>query len=153
MKSCSAIRSAPQIHTQTHAQIHTRTDTHTQTRARATTMAGVRGLQLSNPGVLQTVALLGSLEIFDQTDMATLRKKSALLTGASSCFCRATLTFNSYFLAHPLACSHACSWLNHLPLLFAFPFSFPSLLSPLSSFAVTGYLEALLTTFFSKEKE
>ncbi|EGD75996.1 kynureninase [Salpingoeca rosetta] len=44
-------------------------------------MPGVRGLQLSNPGVLQTVALLGSLEIFDQTSMPDLRKKAKLLTG------------------------------------------------------------------------
>lgn len=43
-------------------------------------MAGVRGLQLSNPGVLQTVSLLGSLETFEKTNMATLRKKAERLT-------------------------------------------------------------------------
>ncbi|EDQ88034.1 uncharacterized protein MONBRDRAFT_26773 [Monosiga brevicollis MX1] len=46
----------------------------------ASFMPGVRGLQLSNPGVLQTVALLGSLEIYEQTDMASLRAKSLKLT-------------------------------------------------------------------------
>jgi hypothetical protein len=44
-------------------------------------MPGVRGLQLSNPGVLQTVALLGSLEVFQLTTMPALRAKSLLLTG------------------------------------------------------------------------
>lgn len=38
-------------------------------------------MQLSNPGVLQTVSLLGSLEVFATTNMADLRAKSVLLTG------------------------------------------------------------------------
>lgn len=39
-------------------------------------------MQLSNPGVLQTVALRGSLELFAMTSMEQLRAKSLLLTGA-----------------------------------------------------------------------
>lgn len=42
---------------------------------------GVRGIQLSNPGVLQTVALRGSLEVFGMTSMEKMRAKSLLLTG------------------------------------------------------------------------
>jgi kynureninase len=42
---------------------------------------GVRAFQLSNPPVLQTVALLGSLEVFAKTSMSALREKSLLLTG------------------------------------------------------------------------
>eukprot|EP00045_Choanoeca_perplexa_P013694 m.155985 g.155985 ORF g.155985 m.155985 type:complete len:456 (+) comp16428_c0_seq1:44-1411(+) len=63
-------------------------------------MPGVRGLQLSNPGVMQTVCLLGSLEIFEQTSVEELRGKALKLTaylellmqellnkdGKSSCF-------------------------------------------------------------------
>eukprot|EP00055_Hartaetosiga_balthica_P011009 m.48869 g.48869 ORF g.48869 m.48869 type:complete len:452 (+) comp7420_c1_seq1:36-1391(+) len=42
---------------------------------------GVRGMQLSNPPVWQTVSLLGSLEVFEMTSMDELRAKSLLLTG------------------------------------------------------------------------
>eukprot|EP00050_Salpingoeca_kvevrii_P004960 m.267047 g.267047 ORF g.267047 m.267047 type:complete len:489 (-) comp11068_c2_seq2:303-1769(-) len=42
---------------------------------------GVRGLQCSNPPVLQVVSLLGSLLVFEKTSMGALRKKSELLTG------------------------------------------------------------------------
>ena len=41
---------------------------------------GAWGYQLSNPSVLDVVALLGSLQIFANTDMATLRRKSVVLT-------------------------------------------------------------------------
>jgi hypothetical protein len=43
--------------------------------------AGAKGFQLSNPPVLQCVALLASLEIFDEVGMPALRAKSELLTG------------------------------------------------------------------------
>ena len=46
--------------------------------------AGVKGMQLSNPGVLQTVALRGSLEVFAMTSMEKMRAKSLLLTGAAT---------------------------------------------------------------------
>jgi len=42
---------------------------------------GAAGFQQSNPCVLATVALLGSLKVFSQTSMEDLRKKSLLLTG------------------------------------------------------------------------
>ncbi|KAG9285392.1 hypothetical protein G9A89_010867 [Geosiphon pyriformis] len=42
---------------------------------------GAGGFQVSNPSVLDTVALLGSLEVFSQTNMWDLRTKSILLTG------------------------------------------------------------------------
>lgn len=42
---------------------------------------GARGFQLSNPSALDLSAVLASLAIFAQTDMATLRAKSLLLTG------------------------------------------------------------------------
>ncbi|CAG8582419.1 14277_t:CDS:2 [Ambispora leptoticha] len=42
---------------------------------------GAAGYQLSNPSVLNTVSLLGSLQIFAKTNMLTLRAKSFLLTG------------------------------------------------------------------------
>ncbi|ODQ53013.1 kynureninase [Saitoella complicata NRRL Y-17804] len=41
---------------------------------------GAAGYQLSNPSVLDVVALLGSLQIFSQTSMTALRAKSQLLT-------------------------------------------------------------------------
>ena len=44
-------------------------------------MPGAAGFQLSNPSVLATVALLGSLEVFEQTSMEELRAKSVLMTG------------------------------------------------------------------------
>jgi kynureninase len=37
--------------------------------------------QLSNPSVLNTVCLLGSLQVFERTSMQELREKSLLLTG------------------------------------------------------------------------
>ncbi|CAG8450228.1 8195_t:CDS:10 [Ambispora gerdemannii] len=42
---------------------------------------GAAGYQLSNPSVLNTVSLLGSLQVFAKTSMLTLRTKSFLLTG------------------------------------------------------------------------
>ncbi|XP_043848883.1 kynureninase isoform X2 [Dromiciops gliroides] len=42
---------------------------------------GVNGYRLSNPPILLVCALEASLEIFNQTTMETLRKKSILLTG------------------------------------------------------------------------
>ncbi|XP_051841776.1 kynureninase [Antechinus flavipes] len=42
---------------------------------------GVNGYRLSNPPILLVCALEASLEIFSQTTMETLRKKSILLTG------------------------------------------------------------------------
>lgn len=42
---------------------------------------GAAGYQLSNASVLDTVALIASLEVFNQTDMVAIRKKSVLLTG------------------------------------------------------------------------
>jgi len=44
-------------------------------------MEGVDGWQLSNVPVFQSAALLASLEIFSQTTINALRKKSLLLTG------------------------------------------------------------------------
>lgn len=44
-------------------------------------MVGAAGFQHSNPSVLCTSALLGSLSVFEQTTMADLRAKSKLLTG------------------------------------------------------------------------
>jgi kynureninase len=41
---------------------------------------GARGFQLSNPSVLDTVALIASLQIFEKTDMKIIRQKSMLLT-------------------------------------------------------------------------
>ncbi|CAG8600358.1 9690_t:CDS:2 [Acaulospora morrowiae] len=42
---------------------------------------GAGGFQVSNPSVLNTVSLLGSLEVFEKTSMVQLRAKSILLTG------------------------------------------------------------------------
>ncbi|KAK9478361.1 pyridoxal phosphate-dependent transferase [Lipomyces japonicus] len=42
---------------------------------------GAAGFQLSNPSVLDTVSLLGSLDIFAKYGMPALRKKSVALTG------------------------------------------------------------------------
>ena len=42
---------------------------------------GAGGYQLSNPSVLDMMALRASLEIFNKTNMAALRKKSMALTG------------------------------------------------------------------------
>jgi len=42
---------------------------------------GAEGWQLSNPPILQLAALRASMEIFDETGMEVLRKKSVLLTG------------------------------------------------------------------------
>ncbi|KAI8872511.1 kynureninase [Ramicandelaber brevisporus] len=42
---------------------------------------GAAVYQLSNPSVLATVSLLGSLEVYAKTDMHALRAKSLLLTG------------------------------------------------------------------------
>lgn len=41
---------------------------------------GAAGWQVSNPSVLDTTALLASLAVFAQTDMAAIRRKSILLT-------------------------------------------------------------------------
>lgn len=54
-------------------------------------LLGIRGMQLSNPGVLQTVSLLGSLQVFAQTSMTDLRAKSLLLTGGRNWWQRAQL--------------------------------------------------------------
>ncbi|CAM6003987.1 unnamed protein product [Sphagnum balticum] len=43
--------------------------------------SGAAGYQISNPSVLDTVALISSLEIFNLTSMFALRQKSVLLTG------------------------------------------------------------------------
>jgi kynureninase len=43
-------------------------------------MAGAAGFQHSNPSVLCTSALLGSLSVFEKTNMEELRAKSKLLT-------------------------------------------------------------------------
>ncbi|KAI9207467.1 pyridoxal phosphate-dependent transferase [Polychytrium aggregatum] len=43
-------------------------------------IAGAAGYRLSNPSVLATIALLGSLQVFAETDMASLRHKSVRLT-------------------------------------------------------------------------
>jgi kynureninase len=42
---------------------------------------GAGGYQLSNPSVLDMMALRASLEVFAQTNMSTLRQKSIALTG------------------------------------------------------------------------
>ena len=42
---------------------------------------GAGGYQLSNPSVLDMLALRGSLEVFANTNMSSLRKKSIALTG------------------------------------------------------------------------
>ncbi|KAI9014146.1 pyridoxal phosphate-dependent transferase [Hyaloraphidium curvatum] len=44
-------------------------------------LPGAAGYQLSNPSVLATTSLLGSLNVFERTSMADLRAKSLLLTG------------------------------------------------------------------------
>ncbi|KAG0246335.1 pyridoxal phosphate-dependent transferase [Mortierella sp. GBAus27b] len=44
-------------------------------------MAGAAGFQHSNPSVLTTTALLGSLSVFEKTSMQDMRAKSYLLTG------------------------------------------------------------------------
>ncbi|KAJ3217792.1 hypothetical protein HDU81_000745 [Chytriomyces hyalinus] len=44
-------------------------------------IAGAAGYRLSNPSVLATTSLLGSLQTFSKTSMAELREKSMLLTG------------------------------------------------------------------------
>lgn len=44
-------------------------------------LPGAAGYQLSNPSVLATTSLLGSLNVFHKTTMQDLRKKSELLTG------------------------------------------------------------------------
>ncbi|KAH8585609.1 putative kynureninase [Bisporella sp. PMI_857] len=42
---------------------------------------GATGYQVSNPSILDTVALISSLRVFNLTSMSALRQKSALLTG------------------------------------------------------------------------
>src|SRR5271169_4923447 len=42
---------------------------------------GAGGYQLSNPSVLDMIALRASLAIFDKTTMSSLRQKSSALTG------------------------------------------------------------------------
>lgn len=44
-------------------------------------LPGAAGYQLSNPSVLATTSLLGSLNVFERTTMVDLRTKSELLTG------------------------------------------------------------------------
>ncbi|KAJ3338175.1 hypothetical protein HDU93_009910 [Gonapodya sp. JEL0774] len=44
-------------------------------------LPGAAGYQQSNPNVLATTALLGSLNVFEKTSMEQLREKSELLTG------------------------------------------------------------------------
>jgi kynureninase len=46
-----------------------------------TPIAGAGGWQLSNPSVADMTALRASLDIFNKTSMAALRKKSVALTG------------------------------------------------------------------------
>ncbi|KAI9218714.1 kynureninase-like protein [Blastocladiella britannica] len=43
-------------------------------------MPGAAGFQLSNPSVVATVCVLGSMQVYDQTTMAALRAKSDRLT-------------------------------------------------------------------------
>ncbi len=43
-------------------------------------LPGAAGYQLSNPSVLATTSLLGSLNVFEKTSMAELRSKSERLT-------------------------------------------------------------------------
>jgi kynureninase len=42
---------------------------------------GAAGYQISNPSILDIVALIASLEVFNLTDMSSIRHKSVLLTG------------------------------------------------------------------------
>jgi kynureninase len=42
---------------------------------------GAKGFQVSNPSALSMAAMLGSLEVFSQTNMSDLCQKSQLLTG------------------------------------------------------------------------
>ena len=42
---------------------------------------GAQGYQVSNPSVLGVISLLGSLQVFDQTDMKAISEKSRRLTG------------------------------------------------------------------------
>ena len=44
-------------------------------------VVGARQYRVSNPSVLNTIALLGSLSVFNMTSMQQLRTKSILLTG------------------------------------------------------------------------
>jgi kynureninase len=44
-------------------------------------VAGAAGYRLSNPSVVATICLLGSLQVFERTSMEDLRSKSFLLTG------------------------------------------------------------------------
>ncbi|MGH0136977.1 UNVERIFIED_CONTAM: hypothetical protein FKN15_002381 [Acipenser sinensis] len=46
---------------------------------------GINGYRISNPSILLVCALQASLEIFNQTSMKALRKKSVLLTGYLEC--------------------------------------------------------------------
>jgi kynureninase len=43
--------------------------------------SGANGYRLSNPNVMATVCLLGSLRVFEKTSMEAMRQKSLLLTG------------------------------------------------------------------------
>jgi kynureninase len=58
-------------------------------------MPGAAGFQVSNPCVLSTVALLGSLSVFAEAggDMVRLRKRSDLLTGFLDTLLRASSFF------------------------------------------------------------
>ncbi|KAK7206777.1 kynureninase 1 (L-kynurenine hydrolase 1)(Biosynthesis of nicotinic acid protein 5-1) [Myxozyma melibiosi] len=58
---------------------------------------GASAFQLSNPSVLDTVALLASLEVFDQYGIAALRQKSENLTGFLETMLKATFPVDPPF--------------------------------------------------------
>jgi kynureninase len=58
---------------------------------------GADGWQLSNFPVLSGAAQLASLEIFDEVGMATLRKKSVLLTGYLDYLLKSIENYENYF--------------------------------------------------------
>ncbi|XP_033861919.1 kynureninase-like isoform X1 [Acipenser ruthenus] len=53
---------------------------------------GINGYRISNPSILLVCALQASLEIFNQTSMKALRKKSVLLTGYLECLIKQCYT-------------------------------------------------------------
>eukprot|EP00051_Salpingoeca_urceolata_P027694 m.482812 g.482812 ORF g.482812 m.482812 type:complete len:521 (+) comp22671_c0_seq1:159-1721(+) len=65
-------------------------------------LPGVKGFQLSNPPVLQTVSLLGSLNVFEKTSMQELRAKSELLTAYLEYLLNSVVFSHDTKLARPL---------------------------------------------------